>query len=112
MIDNNRHDNFYKSYYFYYSSSLNSESSNYSSYQYVTSSQMNMNNYTKSVRSARFEGCKLPGGDVTNKISFPMYTPNYTYLDINNDPSAIIQLILPFEVLPEWLQQVRKSRGI
>jgi len=110
MIGNNRHDNFYKSYYFYYSASLNSESSNYSSYQYVTSSQMNMNNYTKSVRSIRFEGCKLPGGDVINKISYPNYTPNYTYLDINTDPSAVILLILPFEVLPEWLQQVRKNR--
>jgi hypothetical protein len=110
MIDKNRHDNFYKSYYFYYSSSLNSDSSNYASYQYVTSSQMNMNNYTKSVRNIRFEGCKLPGGDVTNKISYPMYTPNYTYLDVNNDPSAVILLILPFDVLPEWLQQVRRKR--
>lgn len=112
MIGNNRHDDFYKSYYFYYSSSLNTDSSNYASYQYVTSSQMNMNNYTKSVRSIRFEGCKLPGGDVINKISYPNYTPNYTYLDINNDPSAVILLILPFEVLPEWLQQVRKLRRI
>lgn len=111
MIGNGRHDNFYKSYYFYYTSSLNSDSSNYSQYEYVTSSQMNMNNYPQSVRSIRFDGCKLPGGDVTNKISYPMYTPNYTYLDINNDPSALIILVLPFEVLPEWLQQIREARG-
>jgi hypothetical protein len=111
MIGNGRHDNFYKSYYFYYTSSLNFDSSNYSQYEYVTSSQMNMNNYPQSVRSIRFDGCKLPGGDVTNKISYPMYTPNYTYLDINNDPSALIILVLPFEVLPEWLQQIREARG-
>jgi hypothetical protein len=111
MIGNGRHDDFYKSYYFYYTSSLNSDSSNYSSYEYVTSSQMNMNNYPQSIRNIRFDGCKLPGGDIINKISYPMYTPNYTYLDINNDPSALIILVLPFEVLPEWLQQIRESRG-
>jgi hypothetical protein len=111
IIGNGRHDNFYKSYYFYYTSSVNSDSSNYSEYQYVTSSQMNMNNYPQSIRNIRFDGCKLPGGDVLNKISYPMYTPNYTYLDINNDPSALIILVLPFEVLPEWLQQIRESRG-
>jgi hypothetical protein len=72
---------------------------------------MNMNNYPQSIRNIRFDGCKLPGGDVLNKISYPMYTPNYTYLDINNDPSALIILVLPFEVLPEWLQQIRESRG-
>ena len=39
-----------------------------------------------------------------------MYTPNDTYLDANDDPSALIILVLPFEVLPEWLQQIRKQR--
>lgn len=112
-IDKSRSDGFYSGYKFFYTNEAkNYDGSNYSSFQYVTSSQMNMNNYTKSVRSIRFEGCKLPGGEVTNTISYPNYTPNYTYLDANEDPSAIILLKLPFEVLPEWLQQVRKSRGI
>ncbi len=112
MIDSSRNDGYYDGYKFFYTSEpKNYDGSNYSSFQYVTSSQMNQNNYTKSVRSIRFEGCKLPGGEITNQISYPNYTPNYTYLDANQDPSAIILLKLPFEVLPEWLQQVRKSRG-
>lgn len=110
MISSSREDNFYKSFKFYYTSSLEYEGLNWTSYEYKPSGQMNQNNYTKSVRSARFEGCKLPGGDITNKISFPMYTPNYTFLDANDDPSALIILVLPFEVLPEWLQRIRAQR--
>jgi hypothetical protein len=112
MIENQREDGFYKTYKFYYTSSVNSDKSNFTSYEYVTSSQMNQNNYTKGIRNNRFEGCKLPDIQIPNKFSYPMYTPNYTYLDIDQDPSSIIVLVLPFEVLPEWLQQVRKSRGI
>jgi hypothetical protein len=110
-IDKGREDGYYSSYKFYYTSSLNTDGTNYSSYEYVTSSLMNPNNYTKSIRNIRFDGCKLPDSEVTNTISYPMYTPNYTYLDVNSDPSALIVLILPFDVLPEWLQQVRLSRG-
>lgn len=110
MISSSREDGFYKTFKFYYTSSLNSEGSNWTSYEYIPSGQMNQNNYTKSVRNVRFDGCKLPDAEVINKISFPMYTPNYTYLNANDDPSALIILVLPFEVLPEWLQQIRKQR--
>jgi hypothetical protein len=110
MISSSRDDGFYKTFKFYYTSPVNVDGTNWSSYEYIKSGQMNQNNYTKSVRNVRFDGCKLPDTEVTNKISFPMYTPNYTYLDANDDPSALIILVLPFEVLPEWLQQIRKQR--
>jgi hypothetical protein len=110
MISSSRDENFYKTFKFYYTSSLNVEGTNWTSFDYLPAGQMNQGNYTTSVRNARFDGCKLPDNDVTNKISFPMYTPNYSYLDANDDPSALIILILPFEVLPEWLQRIRAQR--
>ena len=89
MISSSRDENFYKTFKFYYTSSLNPEGTNWSSFEYLPAGQMNQGNYTTSVRNARFDGCKLPDNDVTNKISFPMYTPNYTYLDANEDPSRV-----------------------
>ncbi len=110
-IGESRSDGYYSKYKFFYTEPLNSESNNYSSFEYIDGEFMNVNNYPTSIKNARFDGCKFPNFDVPNKISYPTYTPNYTYLDVNDDPSAIIVLVLPFEVLPEWLQQVRKSRG-
>ena len=110
-INKNRNDNYYSGYKFYYTSSINSDGSNYTSYQYVTSSLMNPHNYTKSIRNNRFEGCKLPDSNITDDISYPMYTINYSYIDVNDDPSAIIVLKLPWEVLPDWLRAIRERRG-
>ena len=72
---------------------------------------MNRHNYTKSIRNNRFEGCKLPDVNTPNDISYPMYTINYSYIDVNDDPSAIIVLKLTREVLPEWLRAIRERRG-
>jgi hypothetical protein len=110
MISSSRDDNFYKTFKFYYTSPLDYEGLNWSSFEYIPGGKMNRNNFTKSIRNIMFDGCKLPDNDITNKISFPMYTPNYTYLDATDDPSALIILVLPFEVLPEWLQRIRSKR--
>jgi hypothetical protein len=109
-VSSSRSDGYYSKFALLYDEPINVDGTNYSSSYYVNADFMNVNNYPTSIKNVRFDGCKLPNSDITNKISYPMYTPNYTYLDINDDPSAIIVLVLPLEVLPEWLQQVRKSR--
>jgi len=109
-IYKNRNDNHYDSFKFYYTSPLNLDGSNYSSYQYVTSSHMNPDTFPVGQRNHRFDGCKLPDNDIINKFSFPMYTENYTYEDVNNDPSSIILLILPWEFLPSWLRTARQKQ--
>lgn len=111
LISGSRSDGYYSKFAFLYDEPINVDGSNYSSSYYVDGGLMNVNNYPTSIRNVRFDGCKLPNTDITNTISYPTYTPNYNYLDIIDDPSALIILVLPFEVLPEWLQQVRSSRG-
>ena len=109
-IYKNRNDDHYNAFKFYYTSSLNADGSNYSSYQYVTSSYMNPETFPVGQRNYRFNGCKLPDNDIINKFSYPNYSENYSYEDVNNDPSSIILLILPWEFLPSWLRTARQKQ--
>lgn len=108
-IQSYRQDNYYDAFKFYFTEPIDIAASNWNSFDYVTSSLMNPNNYPTPQRRNRFEGCKV----TYTSVSFPMWKP--TGYDGNsfilNDPSPVIVLLLPCETLYQQYHPTLVMRG-
>ena len=88
VIESSTFDNFYKSYYLYYSSSVDIVSQNFYSSSLTSSNVRNQENLSKGVQNHRFLGSKLIGPDINvNTRNSP---DNKPVIEVNNVGSTQI----------------------